>query len=336
MRKILITGGTGFVGSHLVEELIRQDNEITILAMQNPIENIEVENLELLRNKGAKVFFGDLRSVETLNDAVQGNDIVIHLAGISRPMNIPKQMYYDINEVGTINLFNVCNKYKIKKIVHVSSVSVLGLSPNGVPLKEDHYHDLHGDDYGMSKLLGERAALDLGGDYGIPITVIRPSLVYGPRCVVRNIMFKFVKKRLFPLFGNGKAKMEFCYVDNLVGALVESIDDKYNGEIFNITDGKPYTISEVLNTIADNLEVQRPFLKLPVWFGKAIGIMAEMLFKLIGKYPPFSRTAAEWMSKDVNVYSCDKAVTEMNYTPKVSLNEGIVRSIKWYRGKGLL
>jgi nucleoside-diphosphate-sugar epimerase len=336
LKKILITGGTGFIGSHLTEKLLEEGNEITVLAMHNPIEDIENENLELLRNIGVKIVFGDLRSVETLEKAVKGNEVVVHLAAISRPMNISQQTYYDINEKGTINLLETCNKYKIKKIVHVSSVSVLGLSPDGNPLKEDDYQDLNGDDYGLSKLKGEKAAIDLGEKFQIPLTVIRPALVYGPRCVVRNIMFKFVQNKFFPLFGNGEAKMEFCYVDNLVCALIQAISHKYNGEVFNITDGKAYQISEVLNAIADNLQVNRPSINLPVWLGEFLGLTSELLFKVIRKSPPFSRTAAKWMSQDVNVYSCNKAIKVMEYTPKISLNEGVVKSIKWYREKGFL
>ena len=336
MKRILITGGTGFIGSHLAEKLIAEGYDITILAMRNIIEDIEAENLKLLKNIGAKIVFGDLRHIKTLEKAVEGNQVVIHLAAISRPMNIPQHLYYDINEKGTINLIKVCNKYKIKKFVHVSSVSVLGLSPDGTPLMEDDYQSLVGDDYGLSKLKGEHAAIKLGTKFKIPFTVIRPALVYGPRCIVRNIIFKFVQKNLFPLFGNGEAKMEFCYVDNLVSALIKAMRSKYNGEIFNITDGNSYKISEVLNVIADNLKVKRPSINLPVWLGKFIGLSTEVLFKMIGKSPPFSRTAAKWMSQDVNVYSCRKALKVMGYKPKINLKEGIKRSIKWYRKKGFL
>ena len=292
MKRILITGGTGFIGSHLAEKLIAEGYEITILALRNIVEDIEAENLKLLKNLGVKIVFGDLRHIKTLEKAVEGNDVVIHLAVISRPMNIPRHLYYDINEKGTINLIKICNEYKIKKVVHVSSVSVLGLSPDGIPLKEDNYQSLVGDDYGLSKLKGEQAAIKLATKYKIPFTVIRPALVYGPRCIVRNIIFKFVQKRLFPLFGDGEAKMEFCYVENLVSALISAMRPKYNGEIFNITDGNPYKISEVLNVIADNLKVNRPSINLPVWLGKFIGLTTEVFFKMLGKSPPFFKNGS--------------------------------------------
>ena len=338
-NKILVTGGTGFIGSHLTEVLLSQGRDVRVLVMREPLEKIENDNLRIIKNKGAEIVYGDLRDKESLDKAVKDIDTIFHLAGISRPMKIPKHVYYDVNVQGTKNLLEAClnAKIKIKRFIHVSTVSVLGVSPDGTPLKEDNFQEPTGD-YGLSKLKGEQIVLEYYKKYNIPVVVIRPPLTYGPRCLVRLIMFKFVQKRLFPLFRKGKAHMEFCYVDNVIQALLlaESTPGIL-GEVFNISDARSYSISEVVNTIAKVEGVKPPLINnMPVWLGKLMGLGAEVLSRIIGIYPPFSRTAAEWMSKDQNVYNISKAKKVLGYSPEINLEEGIKRTVEWYKEKGLL
>ncbi len=335
-KNVLVTGGTGFIGSHLVEELLRQGRKVRALALPKPFAPIELENLTLIKNKGAEIVYGDLRDIESLKLAVKGTDSIFHLGGISRPMRILKQEYYDNSVFGTQNILQVAKENNIKKFVHVSSVSVLGVSPDGHPLKEDEFQE-EDSHYSVSKLGGEKKVLEYYRKYNFPVVVIRPCLIYGPRCLVRLIMFKFVKFGLFPLFNHGKAHMEFCYVNNVVQALLlaEKNDDVI-GEVFNITDGQSYEIRTVLNTIAKELCTRPPFISLPVFIGTLAGYFAEIVSAIVGVYPPFSSTAAEWMSKDRNVYDCNKAKEILGYEPRISLDEGMKRSVEWYKKRGIL
>ncbi|OGC47188.1 hypothetical protein A2886_00895 [candidate division WWE3 bacterium RIFCSPHIGHO2_01_FULL_42_13] len=336
MEKILVTGGTGFIGSHLTERLLEQERQVKVLALKEPLEPIEKENERLLEELGAEIIYGDLRDAESLKEAIKGCDTVFHLAGISRPMAVTDEKYYDVNVKGTENILEAAKAVGVKKFVHVSTVSVLGVSPDGHPLSEDEYQ-YDGLKYGQTKREGERIALHYHYKHKIPVIVVRPCLVYGPRCLVRLIMFKFVKLGIFPIFDSGEAKMEFAYVDNVVQALLlAEKDGNAVGETFNITDGQPYKIKDVLNTMADELRVARPRLKLHPKVGYYIGVVTEFLSKIVGIFPPFSRTASEWMSKDVNVYECEKAKRLLHYKPTVSLKDGIQKSIDWYKSKGLL
>ena len=334
--RTLVTGGTGFIGSHLVEELLKQGRNVRVLALPQPLAPIELENLALIKDKGAEIVYGDLRKTKSLWPAVKGIDSVFHLGGISRPMKIPRREYYNTSTYGTENILEIARQNNIKKFVHVSSVSVLGVSPDGHPLKEDEFQKKDSD-YGLSKFQGEKRALKYYRKYNFPVVVIRPCLVYGPRCLVRLIMFLFVKKRLFPLFNGGRARMEFCYVDNVIHALLlaEKNDDVI-GEVFNITDGQSYPIKTVLSTIAKELGISSPFINAPVWIGKLAGLTSEFISGIIGVYPPFSRTAADWMSQDRNIYDCTKAKKVLGYCPKVSLELGIKKSVEWYKKRGVL
>lgn len=335
-KRTLVTGGTGFIGSHLVEALLSQGRRVRVLALPEPFEPIEAENLKMIKAKGAEVVYGDLRNIKSLHSVADGIDSIFHLGAISRPMKIPDRQYDAVNVLGTKNILEVSKKNKLKKFIHVSSVSVLGVSPDGHPLKEDEFQkeDMK---YAVSKREGEKLALKYQKKYRLPIVVVRPCLTYGPRCLPRLIMFKFVKLGLFPLFNGGEAKMEFCYVDNAVEALLlAEKDKKTTGEIFNITDGQSYPIKTVLSTIAGELGVKPPFISLPFFVGKLAGHAAEIASAFVGVYPPFSSTAADWMSRSINVYDCSKAKESLGYEPKVSLKKGIKKTIAWYKNKSLL
>ncbi len=333
----LVTGGTGFIGSHLVERLLEQERDVRVLALKNPLDPQEKENEKIIREKGAEIVYGDVRDAKTIPSAFKSVDTVFHLAAISRPMAIPPQQYYAVNEQGTKNILQQAKKAGVKKFVHTSTVSVLGLSPDGHALKEDEYRDLDDFHYGLSKKAGEEAAMRYYKEDDFPVVVIRPSLAYGPRCNVRLIMFKFTKMGLFPLFNNGEAKMEFAYVDNVVQALLLAENNNSAvGEIFNITDGQSYKIRTVLNTIAKAVDARPPVIRLPYWIGKVAGYGMEFISSILGIYPPFSSTAADWMSRSLNVYDCSKAKRELGYNPEVGLEEGVGRTVEWYRGKGML
>jgi UDP-glucose 4-epimerase len=333
-QKVLVTGGTGFIGSHLVERLIKNGRTVRVLALPHPFEPIENENIDIISKAGAEVVYGNLIDYETLYPAVKEIDCVFHLGAISRPMKIPKQLYYDTNVKGTENILTASIKAGVSKIIHISTVSVLGTSPDGHPLKENEFQP-EKTDYGLSKRQGEKLALELYHKTKIPLTVIRPPLTYGPRCYVRKIMFDYTKKRLFPLFNGGKAKMEFCYVDNLIDAiLLAEQNEKAIGEVFNITDGQSYSLEQVIKAIANELGVKPPLLNLPSFIGVAAGYFMEFASAIMGKYPPFSNTAALWMSRDMNVYDCNKAKKILGYSPSVSLEEGIHKTAEWFYKRG--
>lgn len=335
-KHVLVTGGAGFIGSHMADTLIAQKRHVKVLVRKRPYNNIERDYLNNLKKNGAELVYGDLRQLPTLHKATSGVECIFHLGAVSRPMRILSKEYYDNSALGTKNILMAAKGAKIKKFIHVSTVSVLGVSPDGHPLGEDDYQptDLT---YATSKLVGEKLALEYCNAYKIPVVVIRPCLTYGPRCSVRLVMFKFIKKRLFPLFNEGSAKMEFLYIDNVIQALLlAESNHNIHGEIFNITNGRSYSLKEVTRTIAAELGVPSPSLSIPTELGVFLGYVSEFISAIAGVYPPFSRSAADWMSCDRNVYDCTKAKKYLGYKPTVSLREGIRRSIAWYRQYNLL
>jgi nucleoside-diphosphate-sugar epimerase len=190
--KALVTGATGFIGSHLCEELAKRGYQVTCLVR-------EKSNLKWIENIDLKLIVGDCKSIDSLFHAVTDIDYVFHLAGLTKACS--KNDFFCANTEGTENLIKaVAEKNpKIKRFVYLSSLAAAGPSNNGSPLREDA-EPRPVSSYGKSKLEGEKAVLkykDL-----IPITILRPSAVYGPRDKDLFVFFKMLKKGIFPYWGN--------------------------------------------------------------------------------------------------------------------------------------
>jgi len=249
-------------------------------------------------------------------------------------MNIPKQTYFDVNVTGMKNLLWACKIKKIKKIIHISSISVFGFSRNKKPLIENS-PKLPVSDYGESKKQGENFALDFCKKNKIKLVIIRPPMVFGPRDFQFLKLFKLINTNFFPLLKKGRAKFEFCYVKNLVeGILLADKKGKNLGD-YNINDGKTYTIKEVFEEIAGAEDKKLFPLSIPVWSVRLSGFLVEKIYGLIKKKAPFNSGTALWMSKD-NVMDISKAKKDLGYKRKIPLEKSIKETINWYKKKGLL
>jgi len=329
---ILITGATGFIGSHLTEELVKRNEKVSVLVRDDNLGFIEDFPKEI--RKKIKIVKGDLLNKDSLIKSLKGVEKVFHLAAISHPMNIPKHVYYDVNVEGTKNLLEACKKNKVEKIIHVSTMSVFGFSRDGKPLNENS-PKLPVSDYGESKKIGEELAIDFCKKNKIKIVVARPPMVFGPRDMQFLKLFKLINTGFFPLLKRGRAKIEFCYVKNLVNGILLADEYGKNFEAYNFSDGKTYTIKEVFGEIA-KAENKKLFpISAPVWAVKTSGAIMQWIFSLFGKKAPFNSGTAEWMSKD-NVMDISKAKKELGYETIIPLNESIKETIKWYKEKKLL
>jgi len=329
---ILITGATGFIGSHLAEELAKTEKKIRVLVRSSNLGNIN-DFSEEIKNK-IEITKGDLLNKDSLLKALKGVDKVFHLAAIGRPMNIPKKMYFDVNFNGTKNLLEACKERGVKKIIHISTISVFGFSRNRNALDENS-PQIPVSDYGESKKKGEEFAVDFCRKNKISLVVVRPPMVFGPRDFQFLKLFKLINTGFFPLLKRGKAKIEFCYVKNLVNGILLADKHGKNLEAYNLSDGETYTVKEVFSEIA-KAENKKLFpVSVPVWGVKISGFFLENLFSLFGKRAPFNSGTAEWMSKD-NSLNITKAKKELGYRRIIPLEKSIKETVKWYKQKNLL
>ncbi len=167
----LVTGGTGFIGSHLIEELINEGFSVSSLVRST-------SDLKWIEGYPVKIIEGDCLNIESLKDTIRGYDYIFHLAGITKADN--KEDFYYTNVQGTENILNIVHQHnrKLKRFVYLSSLAVTGPSKNGTPV-DTSFTPEPVSDYGKSKLRGEESVLRYK-DY-LPITIIRPPAVYGPR-----------------------------------------------------------------------------------------------------------------------------------------------------------
>jgi len=167
-KKTLVTGGTGFIGSHLVEELINRGENVKCIVREDYFK----DRISSLKALGVEIVYGDILNKESIKNAMNNVETVYHLAAIARPMSILEEEYFKVNVTGTRNILDVCNDAEIKKIVYTSSISAVGPTRDGNPIDENTLC-VPIDTYGRSKLESENVVREFFEKYKIPIVVVR-------------------------------------------------------------------------------------------------------------------------------------------------------------------
>ena len=314
--KALVTGATGFIGSHLCEELVKRGYKVTCLS-RNP------SNLNWIENLDIRLIKGDCTIIESLLDAVVDVDYIFHLAGLTKACS--GKDFFCINTKGTENLIKAVSERapELKRFIFLSSLSAAGPSKNGVPLQEDSVPSPVSD-YGRSKLEGEKAVLKYHGL--LPITILRPPAVYGPRDKDLLVFFKMIKKGVFPDWG--KCYYSLLYVDDLVQGIILSAENrKAEGKIYFLSDNKYYTGGEIATEISSALNVKITQIKVPKFIMPFFAFIGEK----INKRGIINRDKMKELSH--SYWTCDakKATEELGFIPKVGLKEGIKWTADWYR-----
>ena len=212
--KALVTGATGFIGSYLAEALLKRGYEVTCIARST-------SSLRWIEHLDLKYIHCDLADVDRCADHVRGFDYIFHLAG--RTKATKEEEFFTANAVCTGNLARVAAERNpgLSRFVYVSSLAAAGPSSSGMPLKED-CRPMPVSFYGKSKLEGEKSVLRFR--HRIPVTIVRPPAVYGPRDNDFLVMFRMVKKGIFPYWGKGLYSM--LYVEDLVTGIILSAEKK--------------------------------------------------------------------------------------------------------------
>jgi nucleoside-diphosphate-sugar epimerase len=315
--KALVTGATGFIGSHLVEELIKKGYEVSCLARKT-------SKLKWIEGFDVDILYGDCEDEVSLRQIPSDTDIVFHLAGVTKARK--DEDFFCVNERGTENLLRAVSSQVpgLKRFVYLSSLAAVGPSRNGVPMDETSEANPVSS-YGKSKLAGENAVAKYRSS--LPATIIRPPAVYGPRDKDFYILFKMLKKGFYPYWG--KCYYSLLYVDDLVrGLMVASEEEEAEGEVYFLSDGRVYSNEDLVTEIACVLGTRITKVRVP-----------KPLMTFLAR-------ANERLSKDVSVVSgdrlndikysnwtCDssKAGKDLKFIPKVTIKEGIKWTADWYR-----
>jgi dihydroflavonol-4-reductase len=323
--RILVTGATGFTGGRLARALVKAGHEVRALVRKESRLPPDLAGT-------VDCAIGNLTDAASCREAVRGCRSVYHIAALYRQEGKPSE-FFEANVDGTRNILEACGAEGVDRIVHCSTVGVHG-NLEKIPGDEDSPFR-PGDPYQRSKLEGELLARSLAKERGLPLSVFRPSGIYGPGDTRLLKFFRMVKKRR-PLIGSGKPHYHLTYIDDLVeGIILCGEHPGAVGEVFILAGPDAPTLREWYDTVAEVLGVKPIKARLPVWPFLAAGAACEAVFKPLGLRPPVHRRSVHFFTHD-RWFDTSKAERLLGFTPRIRLREGMQKTAEWYKSEGLL
>lgn len=315
MSTILVTGGAGFIGSHLCERLLSDGVKVICLDNFDTFYDpkIKIKNAEVIAKKFPDLFelvTGDIRNPEHLKGIFQKNkvDFVVHLAARAgvRPSIAEPLLYEDVNIRGTVVLLEVCKEHGIKNFIFASSSSVYG-EKQRVPFTEEDLDIQPISPYGATKRAGELLCYSYHHLYGMNVACLRIFTAYGPRQRPEMAIHKFTRLidrgEKIPIYGDGSSRRDYTYIGDLIDGILGVIRHHKGFEIYNLGESQTTSLKELIRLIEEA-------------FGKRANI-----------------ETMEFQPGDVSVTYADitKAKRMLKYHPKVKMKEGIQRFVEWYK-----
>jgi nucleoside-diphosphate-sugar epimerase len=326
---IIITGGTGFIGSRLALKCASDGHRVKVLGLENtPAESY---NKTLLEENGVAVEPVKVTDFEQLLVQMQDIDVVYHLAAAQHEMNIPDSVFWEVNVEGTKNILEASIAKQVKKVVHGSTIGVYGIVNGPVdektPCKPENI-------YGKTKYEGEQLALSYSEK--IPLTVVRIPEVYGPGDRRLLKLFKMVKTGRFFMIGDGKNLHHLIYVDDLIEGLLESAQTgASDGDTLLLAGPRPISTAEMVDAIAKSYDRDAKYIRFPFWPFYALATVLELALRPIKVQPPLHRRRMDFFKKSFTL-SFEKAKRVTGFEPCVDFYDGARETSKWYEENGLI
>lgn len=323
--RVLITGAGGYTGLALACHLQANGYSVRALVRRPP------EDLDLAQ-AGAEIVVGDVRDRETVERAVAGVHTVYHLAAVFRRAGVPDSEYRTVHVDATRQLVECSVAAGVKRFVHCSTVGVHGHVEHG-PATEDAPL-APGDIYQETKLEGERIALETAARVGLPLTVVRPGPIYGPGERRFLKMIGGVAKRRFFLLGDGSPRLQMIYVDDLVeGIRLAGESPNAVGRTYILAGDEAPTLNELVSEIAEVAHVPPPKVHMPVWPVWLAGAVCEAICIPFRVEPPIFRRRVKFFTNN-RWFDISRARTELGFSPKTHLRDGLERTLQSYRQLG--
>jgi nucleoside-diphosphate-sugar epimerase len=321
----LVTGATGFTGSHLALSLARAGRQVRALVRDHA-------RAGELAAAGVELVAGDIRDADALRRATAGVSVVYNIAALYRQAGLPRETYRAVNATAAGAIVEAAAGAGARRVVQCSTVGVHGdvehpPANEDAPLKP-------GDVYQETKLEGERLAQDASRRTGIPVTIVRPSGIYGPGDRRLLKLFRGVARGRFPMLGSGKIYYHLTYIDDLVeGFRLCGEHPAAANRTYILAGGEVTTLNELVDLVADVAGTKPPRVHLPVWPVWIAGAVCELVCGPFGLEPPLYRRRVDFFTKS-RAFDIGRARQEIGYAPRVSLRDGIARTLDWYRGRG--
>lgn len=330
--KILVTGGSGFLGRHLVSALEKAGYDDIVVFNRKPCED--------LRSEHVSIVYGDLQDANAVEKAIAGCEAVFHVAAKAGVWG-PYREYYQANVVGTQNIIQACLKHNVRYLVYTSSPSV---AFRGQPLVNASEKVGYGDPrkmcaYAKTKMLAEKLVLRANGEKNLQTVALRPHLIWGPgdNHLIPTILKAARQRRLFQV-GSGDNWVDISYVTNVAQAHLLALKELQNptasvaGRAFFISQGDPVQLWPWLKQLLKKLDAPQPLFKMPTCLAYILGAMFELLYKLLGikRQPPMTRFVAKELSQS-HYFDISAAKMDLHYIPQISNEEGMELLIAWMK-----
>jgi dihydroflavonol-4-reductase len=323
----LVTGATGFTGSHLVRSLFGDGKPVRVLVRR-------AARAQALLPSGVEVVTGELSDPEAVARAMKGSQVVYHLAAAYREARHSNRYYWQVNYEGTRLLLDAAKAQGVRRFVHCSTVGVLSHIERP-PADEDHPHN-PADIYQLTKSEAEKLALATHQPSGMSVAVARPTAIYGPGDTRLLKLFRAIATGRFIMLGSGEIYYHMVHVSDLVrGLRLLGEHPQAGGEVFTLGGETYHRLKDLVILIARLLEVPPPRRQLPAWPFQIAGSICERICVPFGIEPPIYRRRVDFFTKS-RAFSIEKAKRVLGYAPAVDLESGLRSTIDWYRDHGML
>ena len=326
--KALVTGGGGFLGRYIVEQLLDEGYEVRVFCRGSYPELTKI---------GAEVFRADLQNREKVIQACESIDIVFHVAAKAGFWGKWEE-YYNANVVGTQNIIDACLKTGIKKLVFTSSPSVIFNNSEQVNVDESiPYPEKYENYYSHTKAIAEQIILSANSEQ-LATCSLRPHLIFGPR---DNHLFPRVlekaKQEKLPQIGKGKNLVDLTYVEDAARAhllAAEKLDfgSEVAGNAYFISQDEPVNVWDFINTLLKSLNIPAVKIKIPLWLARIAGGIMELIYKIfpLDGEPPFTRFLASELAMS-HFYNISNAKNDFGYIPKYTMEEALEKTLSFYK-----
>ena len=327
--RVLVTGGAGFVGSHLVRRLLSHGHTVTSLDRSAGLFDEE------LRTSGAVMLTGSVTDEADVDRAMVGQEVVYHLASPFGDILESDAAYWAIEVDGTRHVLESARRHRVRRVVHCSTQGVHGIIRE--PLGDEDSPVAPRDYYCYCKAEGEKIVREFLAE-GMDVVIVRPTSVYGPGDTRGWLtLYRMVAKGWFLMVGDGRTYNHPVYVENLVDLFeLVAVAPSARGRTYLAADQEPVTLTQLVRSVSIALGVRVRILRFP-WYGAAwLGAtVIESVCRRIGLKPPVFRRRLSWF-KTNRAFRIDRAREELGYTPHVGLQDGLRRTAAWYRQQGYL
>ncbi len=326
--KILVTGATGFTGSHLTRRLLARGDEVVGLDNQKGMFYSDLKEL------GAELHIGSVTDRELVNRLTSGCRQVYHLAASFRKVNLAKDIYWDVNVNGVRHVLEASRANGVERVLYCSTCGVHGNVER--PPANEQSPISPADWYQQTKWEGERVCREFI-ESGMWITIIRPTAIFGPGDPERFAMlYRRAAKGRFLMVGDGSTHYHPVYIDNLIDGMFQAMDsDATRGKVYLIANQSSIAIKQLVIEIGKSLDKDVRFIHVPYLPVLAAAWLCEMIFKCLPYEPPLFRRRIDWFIQNRS-FDISAAKRDFNYEPRISLQEGLEHTARWYRENGYL